>query len=142
MALCLLACSGRPISAAQMAPGLKGFNIDHGPPRSGPIGGSVAIEPQVDARRPLLFEPSRASESSSDGGRSWPSARLGKYSTALNIFASLGIFGVMALHLVTIHVSSATSQQWCRPQPKPSAKRELVFPRLGVELPPECAVVI
>ena len=100
MALCLLACSGRPISAAQMAPGLKGFNIDHGPPRSGPIGGSVAIEPQVDARRPLLFEPSRASESSSDGGRSWPSARLGKYSAALNIFASLAIFGVMALYLV------------------------------------------
>jgi hypothetical protein len=41
-----------------------------------------------------------ASEGSSDGSRSWPSARLGKYSAALNICASLGIFGVTALYLV------------------------------------------
>jgi hypothetical protein len=81
----------------QMAPGLKDFNIDHDPLRSGPIGDSVAIEPQVGARRLLLFQPSMAS---SDGGRSWPSARLGNYSAALNILASLGIFGVMALYLV------------------------------------------
>ena len=86
-----------PFQPPQMAPGLKGFNIDHGPPRGEPIGDSVAIEPQVDARRLLLFEPSRASESSSDGGPSLPSARLGKCSAALNTLTILGIFAVIGV---------------------------------------------